>query len=228
MKKTLTTNLAVATVALASITAQSDAAIILSTGFSGVVENAGPTASGFSWSSDLGEDASTSLTFGGSASGFISEAAGLDEVGEPIGISGNIETAGPWNTSFSFIPSQDLNLTSFDISSYSISGGGAHQFGAENEYTWTLGIDTLTPFSGSDTVMEATGDGPASFSIDLSGVTLTSGTTYTFNLEVSSLETQGNNIALNSLTLNGNTIPEPSSTALIGLAGLGLLIRRRR
>lgn len=215
---------------LAAGTISSQAAIVLNTGFSGVSQ-AGTTASGFSWTSDLGEEANatTSLAFTGSATGFIAEAAGTGEAGEPIGVAGNIETVGPWSTSFQFTPSQTLSLSSFDISSYSISGGGAHQ-GNPKSVQWTLNIvDGVSIFNDSLALTEPGGAGPANFVINTTGVTLNANTTYTFQVTVSSpVPSGGNNIALNSFTLNGEAIPEPSSAVLIGLAGMGFIMRRRK
>lgn len=217
--------------AAVAMSATSQAAVILDTGFTGVSE-AGTTASGFAWTSATGAAAaaSTSLTFTGSASGFISETAGTAEAGEPIGVAGNIETAGSWSTSFTFTANDNYDLSSFDISSYSISGGGAHQ-GAPHQVTWNLIIsDAGQIFTGINGAIEAGGAAAEAFSIDTTGTSLVSGTTYTFDLTVSSTDTGGNNIALNQLTLNGNVaaVPEPSSTALLGLGGLALILRRRK
>lgn len=187
------------------------ASTLLHTGFSGVSEGSGPTAFGFSWTSDESEEANatTSLTFTGSASGFIAESAGAAEAGEPIGISGNIETSSSWSTSFSFTPSASYDISSFDISSYSISSSGVHQ-GAPHDVAWTLNIsDGTSIFTGSDQHTEPSGSAAASFSIDTSGTTLNAGTTYTFNLTVSAPNGGGgNNIALNSLTLNQSPHPK--------------------
>src|SRR5690606_8744793 len=87
------------------------AEILLRTDFQGRTLNGGAkTASGFSWTSDLGQaaNAGTTLTFTGSATGFIGgytlNSGSLNPPGQPIPVAGNIETAGPWSTSFTLTP----------------------------------------------------------------------------------------------------------------------------
>lgn len=91
--------------------ASAPADVVLSTDFQGrTLDGGARTASGFSWSSDLGQEtnASTSLTFTGSASGFIGgyglTSGSLNPPGQPIPVNGNVETIGPWSTSFTFTP----------------------------------------------------------------------------------------------------------------------------
>lgn len=134
---------------------------VLFTDFTGY-STAGTTISSFSWSSDFdeGSNASTSLTLTGSASGFKTVTTGTGGTGPAVGVSGNIEKTGPWSTSFTFTPSQSLNIISFEISSYSISNGGAHQ-NASHSVNWALEISSPgVDFSGNNTQTEPGGNAP--------------------------------------------------------------------
>jgi arylsulfatase A-like enzyme len=168
----------------------------------------GTTASGISWTSDRGEEsnATTSLTFTGSASGFISgyglTSGALNPPGEPIPVAGNIETVGSWSTSFQFTPSASHALSAVEVASYSISATGVHQGNAKS-IRWDVAIQGgslhETAFAEGS---EPGGNGALTLAVDFSGVTLVAGTTYTITLTASSpAPSGGNNIALNSITL---------------------------
>ena len=77
---------------------------------------------------------------------------------------------------------------------------------------WALEISSAgVDFSGNDTQTEPGGSAPQAFSIDTTGTTLNAGTTYTFKLTVSSTQTAGNNIALDTLLLMQS--PQPATDA---------------
>ena len=211
--------------------AHSAASVLLYTDFQGR-SLSGTTASGFSWTSDLGEaaNATTSLEFTGSATGFIGgydlDSGSLNPPGQPIPVNGNIESDGPWSTSFTFTPATTVELTTVQMISYAISGGGVHQFNAKSvQWAMTISGGTVNETasnSGDDPEFEA----PLILDLGFEGVELVAGNPYTFTATVSSpAPTGGNNIALNSIQVNA--IPEPT-TALLGLLGLLGLLRRRR
>jgi autotransporter-associated beta strand protein len=190
--------------------------VLLRTDFQGRTLNSGTkTASGFSWTSELGEaaNASTSLTFTGSATGFISgyvlSSGSLNPPGQPIPVAGNIETVGPWSTSFTFTPDKSVDLTTINVISYAISATGVHQTSAK-PVSWAVNIsgglvnETVTA-SGSDPA----GNAPLSLNLDFTDIRLTVGTTYTFTLTVSAASSTGNNIALNSIQVNA--LPAPGN-----------------
>ena len=105
--------------------------------------------------------------------------------------------------------------------------------------TVTLESLTFDRVGGSDTIIEFQEAGATVGS----GVTLNSNTdfvvalaapviigsgqtkSFTFNLNSGALNTS---INIDDITLNGTVVPEPSSTALLGLGGLALILRRRR
>ena len=210
--------------------AHSAAAVLLYTDFQGR-SLSGTTASGFSWTSDLGEaaNATTSLAFTGSATGFIGgynlTSGSLNPPGQPIPVNGNIETVGPWSTSFTFTPATAIELTTIQMISYAISGGGAHQQNPKSvQWAMTISGGTVNE-TASNSGNDPAGNAPLILDLDFEGVELVAGTPYTFTATVSSPDTLGNNIALNSIQVNA--IPEPT-TALLGLLGLLGLLRRRR
>jgi alpha-tubulin suppressor-like RCC1 family protein len=182
---------------------------ILYTDFTGRTTSTGPLAvSNISWSSELGQEANASNTFllSGSATGFIGgynlTSGTLNPPGEPIPVSGNVETAGPWNATFTFTPSQDLDLSFVQISSYSIAGGGGHQGGTKS-VRWELQVTggTLNVTRG-DQGDEAGGSAPIILNLDFNGVKLLGGQAYTFKATVSSPNPSGgNNIALNAIRI---------------------------
>ena len=193
-------------------------ATILTTDFSGRTLG-GTTASGFGWTSGLGEqnNATTSLAFTGNATGFISgyslASGALNPPGQPIPVAGNIETGGPWSTSFRFTPAANHDLATVDVVCYAISASGAHQVGAKSirwDVTLQGGALNQSAFAaGSD----PGGNGALTLAVGFPGVTLAAGTTYTITLTASSpAPSGGNNLALNSITLSapgaGPEIPE--------------------
>ena len=64
---------------------------------------------------------------------------------------------------------------------------------------------------------------PLSWSIDASTLAATAGEDLNLNITSS-----GNGTAIDSVSLEVNTVPEPSSAALLGLGGLALILRRRK
>lgn len=205
------------------------AEIVLYTDFQGrTLEEPTLTATAVSWSSDLGQqaNASTTLSFSGSATGFIGgydlTSGSLNPPGEPVPVAGNIETSGPWSTSFTFTPDSTIELTDIEMVSYSISGGGAHQTGAPKNVAWEVTITGGTvnsTLANQDT--EPVGNGPLTINLDFSGVELAAGTSYTVAVEVSSPDSLGNNIALGSIRVNGNPGPGDELT-WAGEAGGGV------
>ncbi|BDS07589.1 hypothetical protein NT6N_26290 [Oceaniferula spumae] len=187
----------------------SQSSVLLHTDFTGF-STSGTTLSGFSWSSDEGEqdNASTSLLLAGSASGFLTTNPAAAGSGPAVGVAGNVETIGPWNTSFTFTPTQEYDLSSFEVSSYSINSGGNHQ-GASHSVNWALEISSAgSYFNGNTTEIEPGGNAPQLFTIETNGTRLNADTTYTFKLTVSSTANAGNNIALDSLTLRQSPFPQ--------------------
>jgi hypothetical protein len=213
------------------------AAIVLSTNFTGVTANDTSvpyTATNISWTTNDLTLASNSLVFygynNGTGNGFITSGSPANN----IQVNRNVETGGPWSTSFTVTPTATLDLTNFTLFYRAISGTGVNQSAAKN------GTATLRVYLGADTsgvllgtysdTFEDPGGGTAAgdvADIDLTALSdLTIAQAYTFELTTSShTSTLGNNWAIDNLTLNG--IPEPRA-ALLGCLGLLALLRRRR
>jgi arylsulfatase A-like enzyme len=166
------------------------------------------TASGFAWTSDLGEQgsATTSLAFTGSATGFIDGytlgSGALNPPGQPIPVAGNIESSGPWSTSFQFTPLASHPLASVEITAYAISATGGHQATNKN-----IRFEVTIQGGSLNRTAEATGDDPGGngalvLPIAFPPTTLEAGTTYTITLTANSpAPSGGNNLALNSIAL---------------------------
>jgi len=64
---------------------------------------------------------------------------------------------------------------------------------------------------------------PLSWSIDASTLAATEGEDLNLNITAT-----GNGTAIDNVSLEVNVVPEPSTTALLGLGGLALILRRRK
>lgn len=217
------------TVASLLCASRASAEILLHTDFQGRTLNGTTrTASGFSWTSELGQaaNASTSLTFTGSATGFIGgynlTSGSLNPPGQPIPVAGNIENVGPWSTSFTFTPDSNVELTSIRMISYAVSSTGTHQTAVAKSVKWEVNIAGGTVnATASNSGNDPTGNAPLVLDLDFTGTELDAGTTCTFTLTVSSPNpTGGNNIALNSIEVNA--IPGPGAALTwVGVPGGG-------
>lgn len=210
-------------------------AVLLSTNFTGVTANDTSvpyTATNITWTTSGLTLASTNLVFTGytATNGFITAGTAANN----IQVNRNVETGGPWSTSFTITPTATLDLTNFTLFYRAISGTGVNQTAVKN------GVASLKVYLGADTsgtllgtysdIFEDPGSGTAAgdiADIDLSALAdLTIAQAYTFELTTSShTSTGGNNWAIDNLTLNG--VPEPGTTLLGGLGLLALLRRRR-
>jgi len=219
MKKQIIT---VATIVAVTMIGQAD---IFKTGFAGrTTDNGTDTISNIAWTGDDISSLPSSLVIAGTVN-FVNVGSGNDEVGDPVGVAKNIKNGGTWNTSFAFTPTATISPSNFKISSYSISGGGAHQT-RSHDVSWTLDISdgSGSIFTDTQRLTEPGGADPANFSFNTSSVTLDSGSAYTFKVTVFSVtETGGNNIALNSVAL----VPEPATLGLVLAFGSGIAFLRR-
>ncbi len=172
----------------------------------------------------------TGYSYAAGTNGFIQGGARRSN----IQVNRNVETGGPWSTSFTIIPTATLDLTSFTLFYRAISGTGVDQAAAKN------GVATLKVYEGTDNTGSLLGTFSDIFEdpggattagdtaeIDLSSLDdLTIAQSYFFELTTSAhTSTGGNNWAIDNLTLNG--VPEPSA-ALLGGLGLLVLLHRRR
>lgn len=158
-----------------------------------------------------------------------------------------------WSVSFTFTNdgSQDMLISSIDLSMIGFTGAGAAQNAgggvANNNYVGgadgnlnkpvniTLGMsgqdDQTLAYNGATSTNTSTGswDGVRTGSYEYSDVLLKAGESMTLTVTASKNEAYGNGcfIGLTGIQINGEVVPEPA-TASLGLLGLAALMMRRR
>ncbi|BDS07591.1 hypothetical protein NT6N_26310 [Oceaniferula spumae] len=221
-----------------AMTATSQAAIVLATDFTGVDRTTTPTATNITWSPQLNLTIDTPDLTIISEYGTGSPAIRTDNNANRIGVNYNVETGGgrSWSTFFTITTTTVLDLTSFNVAYHAISGGGDDQVSAtkNGDFTFTLysgaGTGGAQLFTETkDNLAETSPALGAVADYDLSGLSNLSAGTYTIKLQVEAgSEALGNNWAMDNIELNADAVPEPSSTALLGLGGIALILRRRK
>ena len=127
-----------------------------------------------------------------------------------------------------------VDLTALDFIDGADSGTG----GNDTFSQWDLAVSTgsASPNSGTDFVA-GTGFSSSPNSVTLSGLTGLTNTSVTFtwtvNYGVTSDFSGGGNHSsrhafLDDIVITGSVVPEPTTTALLGLGGLALILRRRK
>lgn len=129
--------------------------------------------------------------------------------------------------SFQFTLDSAFDLTNLNVISGHTNNTGNQDQAFTSDLNFIISGGTLGS-SISDFSTENYGTAPAYHSVnfDLTGNTLGPGT-YTISITQTNA-TGGSYATFNGITLEGTAVPEPSSTALIGLAGLGFILRRKR
>ena len=136
----------------------------------------------------------------------------------------NVGTGGTWTLTLSFTVTEDVTIDSIALNLFTFNGSNQSQnSNRKGAYITPSGaqkasVETLGQRGGSSGVREES-------SLD-KAVTLTAGETYSMELSLSrGAETNGYFVGLGAIELN--TVPEPA-TASLGLAGLTVLLLRRR
>lgn len=237
-----TTSLAGLAVGVFSLTSTAHAATILGTGFDGTADSTSMT--GITWTQN-GLAAAPSSTLGTSNGLLTGGNTGSHLVGN-FNI-GNSTTFEAWSFTVDFTTGGlGIGLTDIDIEGTNFNGGATWQ-----NNTRSLGY-TVDILDASDSVIgtltDATpgfnslaGTGTNSFNsggLDrsyqdnyafASAIALSANTDYKLRISVfEGIDEAGNFGGINSFSLNGDVIPEPSSALLIALGGSSLLLRRRR
>lgn len=162
----------------------------------------------------------------------------------------NVGTGGTWTLTLSFTVTEDVTIDSIALNLFTFNGSNQIQnSNRKGAYTFNLklGDTVLASCADSSLTYAGTGDitpsGAQKASVETLGqrggssgvreessldkaVTLTAGETYSMELSLSrGAETNGYFVGLGAIELN--TVPEPA-TASLGLAGLTVLLLRRR
>lgn len=223
-----------------------DAAVIASTDFDGRTLTtalvANDTASNLNWTTNGVADPGnlSAVQWGGAGQALFSGNTLTQNMFAPalnVGNAANDETRS-WTTAVSLTVlagfSVAVESVSFDY--WAVSGGQTQQ-----------GVGTLrnsdfivTLFSPAMTEVETvslfdvvngnlTGVGTPVLLTFSSPIPLSDPGTYTLRIRAGDIDNDetGNHTAIDNLSINGTVVPEPT-TALLGLAGLGLMLRRRR
>jgi len=224
--KTVLTLVTMAVLVLA--TPSADAAIILSTDFSGRTVT-GDTASTITWTTNgvLAPGDLTAVEEDGDA---LDELAGLYDTPAAQGYFApdlNVGNEGPWSISLT------LNLTVAAISLEEVvldyqhfTNSGTLQ-GVGREVDWTVTVTgAVSGELGSMQVQGASNKSGTETIVFTTPLMLTNSESYDVTI-LAEGPGPGNNTALGAVTFNG-VVPEPATMSLLALAGLAALVRRRR
>ncbi|MGJ8657349.1 MAG: PEP-CTERM sorting domain-containing protein [Akkermansiaceae bacterium] len=170
------------------------------------------------------------ITGGGSSSFILTNA-----------IYANTTTSGTgYNLAGVSTASRALAITAGDFFSFTVeTNGNSVTFESlsffQNQFGTTGKVDISATQAGGSEVFLTSGFTPAggnnalatpATNVDFADFTTTADTTFTFYLYGASNANHGTRF--DDITLNGTVVPEPSSTALLGLGGLALMMRRKK
>ena len=227
---------------LAISAATSNAATILSTDFSDVT-GTGTSTAAFTWDTVDGVDtpASNLVLSGQTGSPTLYASSSTNE---EVNINYQLNPNAGSGRLFFTSTIEDLSLTtgvdSIDLTSFSIlydtrgNGGGNQTAGKNNIEIEVEIIGSISGSLGSNSVTQSEPGNTAglTYNIDLSSLaSLDSSETYDVVFTVNVADSGGAHYgAIDNIVLEGDITlaPEPSSVALLGLGGLGLMLRRRR
>ena len=192
----------------------------------------------------------TGQTVTNASGGALGQKTGTNYVNSVLSPNVNVGTGGTWTLTLSFTVTEDVTIDSIALNLFTFNGSnqiqnsnrkGAYMFNlklgdtvlascADSSLTYA-GTGDVTPSGAQKASVETLGQRGGSSgvreesSLD-KAVTLTAGETYSMELSLSrGAETNGYFVGLGAIELN--TVPEPA-TASLGLAGLAVLLLRRR
>ncbi|MBT3201786.1 MAG: PEP-CTERM sorting domain-containing protein [Phycisphaerales bacterium] len=242
---TRTRNILAFTVAIVLVcavsTASVNAAVLLSTDFSGIsINGADPnTADGIIWTG-TGMAAPTSLTLENVVANqndgeLFDHASGLTTTAGYFGGNTNLSRSpsdGQWGTTVTVtVGSGGASLEDVLINlTYGNSSGGGNSSSHTTQITATV-FDNLNAVVGTVTSPNFSPTPASGADLTLtfgSPLALDANDTYTISFLVESNSGQGHYAAFNALAFNGAVLPEPATMSLLALGGLTVLRRRRK
>lgn len=229
--------------ALALVTGSTHAAVVASTNFDGQTI-IGNTASNLGWTLDGVADPGSMSAFDENtttARNLFNGNTTTRNNFAPALNTGNGNTW--WRTSVDLTVSAGSNVTLTDVTFDYLALGGAQtpQPVRRSDFTITL-YDPSNAMVGTASILDVI-DGsnptdlvPTPVSLVFgSSVALSAPGTYRLDIdggELGGFNETGNHTAIDNLSINGDVvvaaIPEPTTTALLGLGGLALIFRRRK
>ncbi len=134
-----------------------------------------------------------------------------------------------YSVSFTVDAGNEFNLSNLSILARHTNNAGSQEQVFVSDLVFSLSGGTLgAPVTDLKNDFDYNGSaGFIDHQFDLTGTSLGAGT-YTLDVSMSDFSGGGAYAVYDGITLEGEAIPEPSSAALIGLASLGILLRRRK
>ena len=240
-KSTLSLAAAMGTLALAATS--TNAAVLLTTDFTGMTINGSDpnTADNISWTQTGLTVSSNSLTLENVVANqndgeLFDYASGVTATNGYFGGNTNLSRSpsdGQWGTTVTvtagsggtILENVVVNLTYASNSGANNNGNHTTRITATVFNDLNAQIGTIT---GPDFKPAPSTGGDSTLTFDTSPLTLDPNDTYTISFLVESETGVGHYAAFNALTFNGTVVPEPSTTALLGLGGMALILRRRK
>ncbi len=209
--------------------------------FTGDTDNtSGSSSLGVTWTQDAAVTAISGLTAVSTTDGGTSTQGGFAQTQNGAGVFANPNVAYISRNHNLATPRTDAQLgysftftlnTSFDLEELVVASTHTNNSGNSDQ---AFASDLVISVSGgtlgsaiTDTINEDYGafDAYHDVTFDLTGNTLGAGT-YTVQVHQSNMPSGGAYASYDGVTLTA--VPEPSSTALLGLGGLALILRRRK
>lgn len=225
--------------AMTLLIAPANAAIIAATNFDGRTLPSPNTADNLNWTVNGVADPGTmsAFTFGGTAQSLFNGTLLTENMFAPalnVGNAGNDETRS-WTTTISLevLSGFFVSMESVSFDYWAVNGGQAQNVTRNSDFIVTLldpasdAIETVSIFDVFNGANPGVGT-PVLLSFS-SPIALSAPGVYTLRIRAGDIDDNetGNHTGIDNLSINGTVIPEPG-TALLGLAGLGLMLRRRR